>query len=325
MNGGLGNQTFQYIFARYLEETNKARVYIDDLHFFLFEDEIKNNLINKPVNHPGKIDHNGYELEYVFPNIEKPLLLSEFFEPDVWRYMVDVAKKSPYQRLSITRQLLDNGLDMSIVVESGVSAELSGMNCPMYKTPGNSYNTAVTKITGDIYYYGYWINHAWFNRYRDILIKDLSFKPIEDSTNKQYESAIKGNFSIGLHIRRGDFVRLNFALPESYYSSVISDLSSRHQDASYLVFSDDPQWCKEQTGMLGLSGKNVVFVEGNYDYKNNYIDMQLMAMCNVLIVGNSSFSYLASLLNQTPGFQAIQMRSISTDDAAVRPVRFVPD
>jgi hypothetical protein len=50
--------------------------------------------------------------------------------------------------------------------------------------------------------------------------------------------------------------------------------------------------------------------------------MQLMAMCDILVVGRSSFSYLASLLNQTPGFQAIHAIERPSDDVAGGITRF---
>lgn len=64
MNGGLGNQTFQYIFARYIELSTKRECYLNDM-----------DLTGK------RIVHNGYELEKVFG--VKPKLLSECFSEDV--------------------------------------------------------------------------------------------------------------------------------------------------------------------------------------------------------------------------------------------------
>lgn len=60
-NGGLGNQTFQYIFARYLELKSGESVWVDDSSFCM-----------------PKVVHNGLELQRVFPNV-KIHLLSQFF------------------------------------------------------------------------------------------------------------------------------------------------------------------------------------------------------------------------------------------------------
>ena len=317
MSGGLGNQVFQYIFARYLEETINARVLIDDMHYFLLEDEINYNKLNAPpVDHAEKQTHNGYEIEYVFPDITKPVLLSGYFDEDIWQYMKSEIKKSPFQRLGVPRQLCENGLELSVLIESGSSDELTGLRCPVYKTPANLYNSAVTSIPGDVYYHGDWINPGWFGKYRDKFLKEFSFRPIGDDKNKQYENEIKNSFAIGIHVRRGDFVRYNWALKESYFYDTLTHLSTQYPDSKYFVFSDDPLWCKANKAEIGLSDKNTIFIEGNYDYKNNYIDMQLMSMCNVLVEGNSCFSHLASFLNQTPGFTAIKVRNPPADDLA---------
>ena len=67
---------------------------------------------------------------------------------------------------------------------------------------------------------------------------------------------------------------------------------------------------------LGLPPKRTVFVEGNFDYKNNYIDMQLMSMCNCIIGGGaSSFSFFAALI--APDLkQILQIRKADATDIA---------
>jgi hypothetical protein len=90
------------------------------------------------------------------------------------------------------------------------------------------------------------------------------------------------------------------------------------KDAQFFVFSNDMPWIKERMEEHGLPKERTTFVEGNFDYTNNYVDMMLMSKCNVLIcAGDSTFSYLAYLLNQTPDFYGLQTRHASTDDIAV--------
>ena len=73
-------------------------------------------------------------------------------------------------------------------------------------------------------------------------------------------------------------------------------------NAVLYVFSDDIEWCKQNCEAMGLNRfKDLVFVEGNTGEKS-YIDMQLMKNCNIMIVGNSSFAFLAALLNQRKRF-----------------------
>ena len=313
INGGLGNQVFQYIFTRYLEEKTNTTVLVDDHYFYYQEEDISSDISS--FNKQGK--HNGYEIDYVFPNAKKLFFLSEYFEPDVWEYLAKFAQQS---NGGLAQQLLDNGFNISMVIE-GEHPDNVAFSGTKLVTPSNSFNSSIIAVPENTYFYGYWINPGWYNALKGILSKELSFRPIEDSRNKQYESDICGCLSIGVHIRRRDFVTINWALPESYYNDVISKLIEMNPGSVIFVFSDDIDWCKENVKQLGLP-KNTVFVEGNFDYKNNYIDVQLMAKCKALVVGNSSFSYLASLLNDNPNFLAIQVRNPPAGDIAMKPVPY---
>jgi len=293
MSGGLANQTFQYIFSRYLEETTKSRVFIDNSRF----DEFK--------------AHNGHELEYVFPNIKKSLLFSEYFKSDIWREMITKIKTA---NITVAQQLLRAGMDLTMLVEYRDINSAGKFTGKILRTPPYKYNSAVAKIPGNIYYAGYWINSGWFNAYKDILLKELSFRPINNARNKLFENEICRSQSIGIHIRRGDYIKLNWALPESYYYCVISSLSKQYPNATYFIFSDNIEWCKQNAMPLGFIKKQTIFIEGNYDYKNNYIDLLLMTLCKKLVVGVSSFGYLAAILNEVPGFQAIHTKNIFEND-----------
>ena len=95
MNGGLGNQLFQYVFYRYIEFATGDICYIDDSAFW-----------------GNNIEHNGFEIEKVF-NI-KCNLLSDFFDTDVWLEML----KRKQEGISIPQQLLNVGIDIAVIAET---------------------------------------------------------------------------------------------------------------------------------------------------------------------------------------------------------------
>lgn len=53
--------------------------------------------------------------------------------------------------------------------------------------------------------------------------------------------------SIGVHVRRGDFVELGLDLDSGYYSNAVRMLQPRYPGANRaVVYSDDPAWCRRE-------------------------------------------------------------------------------
>ena len=153
-----------------------------------------------------------------------------------------------------------------------------------------------------VYYFGYWINKNWINAYRDLFLEELAFPPILDDKNLKYASRIKSTLSVGVHIRRGDYLNLGIGIDPAFYHSALSGILASYPESTLFVFSDDPDWCEDHADVLGLSlAKEVVSVRGNTNGAN-YIDMQLLSMCKGLLISNSAFSYLAALLNNNLEF-----------------------
>lgn len=268
-NGGLGNQTFQYIFSRFIELAGGEPCFLDDSAFF----------IDKP-------EHNGYEIKRVFPK-SRIRLLSTMFDSDVWDYMV---KKG-----NTAQQLKDAGEDIALVVETG-DYRFDGNVIPV---PANSFSPWIAQCKGNIYYHGYWINKGWLNNeFAPVIREELSFPEIVDSKNKEFLSEIECTESIALHVRRGDFLDLGWVTPVDVYKDLVRRMRARIPRAHFFIFSDDVLWCKQNREAMGLLDTEVTYVEGNVGV-NSYIDMQLMSCCkHTILATTSSFSYLAALLNK---------------------------
>ena len=101
-----------------------------------------------------------------------------------------------------------------------------------------------------------------------------------------------------MHIRRGDYAALGLALKESLVRGVIETVVERIPEMTLFVFSDDILWCREHAEEVGLNlPYETVFVEGNTGEKS-FRDLQLMSLCQSMMVGPSAFNYLAALLNK---------------------------
>lgn len=268
-NGGLGNQTFQYIFSRFVELEGGEPCYLDNAAFC--------------SQNPS---HNGFEITKVFPNA-RPRLLSQCFTEDVWQYMVGQGR--------IPQQLRDAGEDYAMVAETG-DFQFDGNVIPV---SWNQYCPWIAHAKGNIYYHGYWINRDWLKgKYLETLREELAFAPLADDKNRRYEDEIEQTNSVALHIRRGDFLQYGWVAPIEHYRDAVNSMHSTTEGAHFFVFSDDLDWCRENLGEMGLRPGEVTFIEGN-NRGNSYRDMQLMSCCkNMILVSASSFSYLAALLNR---------------------------
>lgn len=281
LNGGLANQAFQYIFARFYELSHPGEImYMDDSYFAL-------NTV-----------HNGYELEKVFGI--KPHMVSECFDEDVWEYFL--VERSTGK--SIPQILCENGIPMSMISEVGDGYKsFHSFEGKVYPIPSREFYPEILEMPGDNYYHGYWINKKWFESYRDIFLKEFTFPELTDEKNIDYLEQIENKNSVSVHIRRGDYVTLGWDLETARYREMIEKFVNKcGADWELFVFSDDIEWCKQNAGELGFDSlKSVTYVEGNVNGKN-YIDMQLMSRCKAMIMSNSAFCYLAALLNT--GLQA---------------------
>lgn len=276
LNGGLANQVFQYIFVRYAELTHPENEpwFFDDSFFFV------NNI------------HNGYELEKVFGL--KLNLLSRTFDADVWTEFIEKKRKG----ISVPQSFKNLGFNIQMIAEFDNYKEHNPFDGTVYRVSGNMFLPEITNINDEfVYYHGYWLHPKWFSSYRDIFREELIFPSITDNLNQDYATQILDSISAAIHIRRGDYVSLGWDTASNYYMEKVKDILERYPDATFFVFSDDIPWCKSHKEELGLNlSHHTVFVEGN-THGHNYLDLQLMSMCRIILSGKSSFSYLAFLLN----------------------------
>ena len=270
MNGGLGNQVFQYVFFRWLEIKTGESCIIDNSAF----------CVKKP-------EHNGFELKRLFG--VQARLLSDCFDEDVWNDMMLKYEAGT----GMCQQLQDAGLSVAMVAETD-DFKFAGN---VIYTPVHEYNPYLAITQGNIYFHGYWIQNCWFNEVREILQDELRFPVPTDVRNVSYARDILNTESVCMHVRRGDFVALNRAMPWEFYAEAVHSLEIRKMNLRYFVFSDDLIWCKENLKRLGLNNKSVELIQGNKG-RNAYIDVWLMSLCRHMIMDNSSFVYLAALLRK---------------------------
>jgi len=152
-----------------------------------------------------------------------------------------------------------------------------------------------------LYIQGGFVSLKYFDKYRDIFLKEFLPKNDISGKNKELATHISSCNSVSVHIRRGDYsfdenaIKKNGLLPLDYYKQAIDIIKSKIDDTVFFVFSNDMEWVAENFKFDG----QIVFVDNNND-EFGYEDIRLMSLCKSNIIANSTFSWWGAYLNLTP-------------------------
>ena len=118
---------------------------------------------------------------------------------------------------------------------------------------------------------------------------------------RSYEQQIKTTMAVSVHIRRGDYLQNEEAYggicTERYYKTAIEYVKKRQQDASFFVYTNDPDYAGEWIlKNFGQEKERFALIEGTQE-ENGYLDLYLMSLCRHHILANSSFSWWGAYLN----------------------------
>jgi len=148
---------------------------------------------------------------------------------------------------------------------------------------------------------GFWQSERYFDSISDRLRADFAFATAQDARSAECQRRIRGVNSIGLHVRRADYVTrpdcnaFHGLCSKDYYDAALRLILPRlDQDAELFVFSDDMPWSRENIRYA----LPTTYVDWNQD--RSYEDLRLMSSCRALIMANSNFSWWAGWLNPNP-------------------------
>jgi hypothetical protein len=142
---------------------------------------------------------------------------------------------------------------------------------------------------------GYWQSERYFLYIEDLIRGEIVPQEDEFLEKTVLPRRVSSFDTVSIHIRRGDYERLGWTLPESYYQDALDWILSRLDNPALLVFSDDPEYVKNVLYESVLSGLGVTieFVKGN----NAVEDLWLMRACDHHVIANSTFSWWGAWLN----------------------------
>lgn len=101
---------------------------------------------------------------------------------------------------------------------------------------------------------------------------------------------------VGIHVRRGDYLLLEYKHPVCRMPYFKKAMSLFDKGTSFLVMSNDIAWCKKH-----FKGDNFYFSEN----ESPIVDFYLQSKCSHNVISNSSYSWWAAWLNPNPDKKVI--------------------
>lgn len=278
INGRLGNQFFQYAFARKLQSQIGGELILDftslNLNMkegLLGQNGVENHLVNFNVRPYRYIDLGNYDKSLI-PSFQRKIF-------DFMRKIKPMTRRKWYVELI---ELMDHRLLQSFGIYF-----LESVNPYKYlKFPTKARNLLV---------------RGWFEGacYFDDIAADLrqELRP-KHSLPPQLEGLyadLLANEYICVTIRRGDFTadayrkRYLICTPE-YYRKGVNTIKGTHPDAKIFVCSDDIDWCKEN---LDFGSETLFEPEGLPIWEK----IRLMSASKHFVLSNSTFSWWCQFLS----------------------------
>ena len=282
IQGGLGNQIFQYLFALELKKQHPdVKVCID-------------------LNSYNRFDpHNGYELKkWIVMNPEIGTLTG-------WEHF-RLTGQLPYVGSRKLMASAASGAKLLRKFTGAVNRCIAFANRFLPKKPGvicQEYTHGYPQVVpenldpaSDLYFDGTWFSQTVSPA---VLREGLCFRPQEDSEFLRLARQLAGETSVGIHIRHGDYPAWGYeVLSEEYYRNAITYMLEQLDEPRFYIFSDDPEFARTVVAPM-CEGRAVVMDRNNA--KNACLDLQLMTYCRHHIIANSTFSYVAWLLSDRQG------------------------
>lgn len=266
LEGGLGNQLFQYAFARMIQHHYGGEI-IFDLHTFKNDQQRDLSLHHFKLNQKVKKTVTG--------RINQLLIF-------LVRLYVKIC------HILITKIFKKQEKRMKILIRLGIFKQ----DDSIYRNYIEGKNSMVKYINGN------WMSENFFIQVKDILIDEFQLITTIKPETKKYIGIFKSKNSVCVHIRRGDYANSTWALKllvcdYHYYEKAMYEMTKLVENPEFYIFSNDNEdikWIRENYHFPF----QVKFIELN---NSDYEELFLMSKCKHFILSNSSFSWWASYLS----------------------------
>lgn len=263
LNGGLGNQLFQYGAGLALSRHLNLPLRLDDFWFR---------------------SKGGRSFLLDRFQIDAPLAT----EDEV--FAVVKYRRSLSQKLVHGARMIWKGL-------SGSEDEDSIAPEALLKEPESGLLSGFFDDRAKAYLDGYWQSTRYFASCEEELRSSLRLRKEASGSNAHHLKRLSEVDAVSLHVRRGDYAseegnRAIYGLRSvEYYHRALAMMEERHGRLPCYVFSDGPDWVRDNLQLPEGS----ILVDWNGDEAPQE-DLRLMAGCRHHILANSSFSWWGAWL-----------------------------
>ncbi|HRJ54147.1 MAG TPA: alpha-1,2-fucosyltransferase [Candidatus Thiothrix moscowensis] len=260
LQGGLGNQLFQYAAGRTIAYKNNAMLFFDLTYF---------------TNTPEGSTPREYALTPFNLNIEVQQCDSKY------KYLPGIAGK------------------MLRKITKYFPFKKDGINIHHEKKP--DFDPHIINLKPPSWINGYWQSEKYFTEIAHIIRQEIGTPRALSLDSQAMLETIKQHNAICIHIRRGDYISnatanaFHGSCDLQYYYNGISLIEKAEKNTHIFVFSDEPEWVKENFSW----STPTTIVDINHS-KNAHEDLWLMAACKHFVIANSSFSWWGAWLGNFP-------------------------
>lgn len=270
-DGRLGNQLFEYAFARRLRmERGEKDELVFNFNLVLgagkstehFEDSLRffNVLPYRVVSSDLIDDYANFKQKMIFAYVK---LLSKFQHRDLSHQSHSVYSLMDSNGIVVSREDTD---DLSFIVPS----------------------------TRKVFTMGRFMIPSYIRSIKPILQKEFTPKADVLDVNKDFYRQILSSESVCVHVRRGDYLSEKFkkdfyVCDEQYFKKAIDLMMSKLTNPTFVFFSDDVDWVKRT---FKVNAPCLYEREDDPAWEG----IRLMYSCKHFIISNSTFSWWAQYL-----------------------------
>lgn len=269
LSDGLGNQMFQYAYARYLQEKYKEIIWLNTESYH--DSKTRNFSLQHFRLNPNVYVMKGLPSRLMYRCID--YIYTKY--RDEWK-----------------------GLDFDEVKDAKSKKELARKRGWHVALPSSFryYDFPETSCKNKLAI-GFFQSYKYFDGIGDILKREFMLKEPLPRRAIEIKRQLKKENSVCIHVRRGDYLSIKWRslniCNEEYYLKAMDLIAKEVDDPVFYIFSN--------------TGEDLKWIRNNYHFKypvqyvdmNNpdYVELNIMSACKHFIISNSTYSWWAQYLS----------------------------